>query len=231
LYSFCSQGGSGCSDGTDPSGGLYLNASGNLFGTTVSGGNSFNGGTVFQLSWNGSNWMEMVLYAFCQSAQCQDGKAPPGPVVQSVAGLLYGITSEGGFTCNNANMQGKTCGTIYELNLDGNKLFSLYAFCFTRDCADGATPTSLLIDQSGNLYGTTRYGGGLDTDPQGKGGGILFRYSGAGGLSVMHNFCAQPDCSDGAYPTSLITGGSDEFFGSTLAGGAFGGGEVFHLRR
>ena len=83
---------------------------------------------------------------------------------------------------------------------------------------------------SGALYGTTLYGGGLDTDPKGDGGGIIFKFGG-GHLSVMHSFCAQPDCSDGAYPTTLIQSGTSEFFGTTLAAGTFGGGEVFHLIR
>ncbi|HSC19832.1 MAG TPA: choice-of-anchor tandem repeat GloVer-containing protein [Rhizomicrobium sp.] len=231
LYSFCSQGGSGCSDGNDPSGGLYIDANGNLFGTTASGGNSFNGGTIFELTANGDSWAELVLYAFCQSAQCQDGKAPNGPLIEPFPNILYGITQAGGLPCTNVNLNGQTCGNIFELNLNGPITESpVHDFCKTKDCADGAIPSSLILDASGVLYGTTLYGGGLDTDPLGKGGGTVFRFAG-GNLSVMHNFCTQPNCGDGAYPTSLILGGSDEFFGSTLAGGAFGGGVVFHLHR
>ncbi|HSC17886.1 MAG TPA: choice-of-anchor tandem repeat GloVer-containing protein [Rhizomicrobium sp.] len=221
LYSFCSQGGSGCTDGNNPSGGLYIDASGNLFGTTVSGGNNFNGGTIFELTANGGNWTQTVLYAFCQNAQCQDGRAPMGPLIEPYDNIFYGITRTGGL---------RTGGNIFELNLNGPITESpVYQFCSDKDCRDGAVPSSLFMDASGALQGTTLYGGGEDTDPNGKGGGTVFRYG--GGFSVMHRFCAQPSCSDGAYPTSLTQSGANEFFGSTLAGGAFGGGEVFHLSR
>jgi uncharacterized repeat protein (TIGR03803 family) len=59
LYRF--QGGN---DGSYPLGGLILDKKGNLYGTTVSGGNS-NQGTVFELSPNGSGgWTKTILYNF-----------------------------------------------------------------------------------------------------------------------------------------------------------------------
>lgn len=47
MYSFCAT--SGCADGSDLHGGLSADSSGNLYGTTYSGGNSFNNGTVFKV--------------------------------------------------------------------------------------------------------------------------------------------------------------------------------------
>lgn len=63
LYSFCSQ--VNCADGGDPYGGVILDATGNLFGTTVGGGTANSDGTVFELSPGADGqWVETVLYTF-----------------------------------------------------------------------------------------------------------------------------------------------------------------------
>ena len=48
LYSFCSQGGTSCTDGEAPYAGLVQDTNGDFYGTTYGGAN--NGGTVFRLS-------------------------------------------------------------------------------------------------------------------------------------------------------------------------------------
>lgn len=57
IYSF-----TGGQDGVGPVGGLIFDKGGNLYGTTIAAGN-YGGGTVFELTPNGSSWTEMTLYA------------------------------------------------------------------------------------------------------------------------------------------------------------------------
>ncbi len=104
LYNFCSL--ASCADGTEPDGGVILDAAGNLYGTTQFGGAN-NSGAVFALTPSGT---ETVLYSFCQSAGCADGSNPSGNLVALGNGSLYGTTFSGG--TNNA-------GTVYQLTGSG----------------------------------------------------------------------------------------------------------------
>jgi len=61
----------------------------------------------------------------------------------------------------------------------------------------------LLLDSSGNLFGSAEYGGGHDQDVEGKGGGTIFKF-GAGTLSVLHAFCAEANCADGEDPEGTL---------------------------
>ena len=139
LYSFCSQ--TNCTDGAEPFSGL-VQAGGNFYGTTVSGG--ANGrGTVFEITPAGQL---TTLYSFCSQTNCADGELPYAGLVQA-GGNFYGTTVEGG-----AN---GFYGTIFEITPAG-QLTTLHSFAYT----DGADPTAGLIQATdGNFYGTTEGGG------------------------------------------------------------------------
>ncbi len=96
LHAFCKE--TDCSDGASPSGRLIFDRSGNLFGTTGSGGGPGCGGsgcgTVFKLAPNGTNYK--VVYGFCKQAGCTDGDSPGGGLIADRSGNLYGTTSSGG---------------------------------------------------------------------------------------------------------------------------------------
>jgi uncharacterized repeat protein (TIGR03803 family) len=147
LYSFCAQ--VLCVDGANPQGGLIIDAAGNLYGTTFSGGD--HDGVVFQLAPDGT---ETVLYRFCSQTGCADGAHPaPAGLVMDAAGSLYGITRNGG-----ASGQ----GVVFKLAPDGTESV-LYSFCSQSNCTDGAAPSGgLIIDPVGNLYGMTSSGGAVD---------------------------------------------------------------------
>jgi uncharacterized repeat protein (TIGR03803 family) len=75
-------------------------------------------------------------------------------LVMDGAGNLYGTTYTNG-KCKFAG----TCGTVFRIAPNGGENV-LYSFCSRRYCADGAGPDAgLIMDSSGNLYGTTEYGG------------------------------------------------------------------------
>jgi uncharacterized repeat protein (TIGR03803 family) len=108
LYSFCRK--SGCADGANPYGGVIQDAHGNLYGTTLGGGDTacFGGcGTVFKLDTAGK---EAVLHSFTGGA---DGGNPYAGVIQDAHGNLYGTTYIGGnFYCDDS---GFGCGVVFEL--------------------------------------------------------------------------------------------------------------------
>jgi len=166
LHSF-----TGGADGGDPYAGLVADQYGNLYGTTINGGGSCNCGVVFKLipNLNGS-WTESPFYSFQGGA---DGANPYGLLSDS-QGNFYGTTSTGG-----ACVYGPYCGTVYKLDSAGNKT-TLWNF---TGGTDGDEPEfgSLVMDQQGNLYGTTIYGGDLSaTNPgcsgfYGPGCGVVFK--------------------------------------------------------
>jgi uncharacterized repeat protein (TIGR03803 family) len=170
LYSF--QDGS---DGGEPNP-LILDQSGNLYGTTVEGGDGACGyvsrcGTVFRLSPNGSGeWTETTLYRFQGGS---DGGNPEAGLIFDKNGNLYGTNTQGGDAACNS---GIGCGTTFELSPNGSGGWTeslLYKF---QGGLDGAFPASgVIFDQTGNLYGTTGYGGGNGC--AGRGCGVAFEVS------------------------------------------------------
>jgi uncharacterized repeat protein (TIGR03803 family) len=87
LYSFCSQ--SGCADGFAPFGTLIRDGAGNLYGTTLAGGDTFNG-TVYKLDTSGEL---TVLHSFNGTT---DGAQVLTGLTFDKAGNLYGTASFGG---------------------------------------------------------------------------------------------------------------------------------------
>jgi uncharacterized repeat protein (TIGR03803 family) len=198
LYAF-----KGGSDGEGPLGALLLDGSGNLYGTTVSGGGTGCGGygcgTVFKLAPNGA---ETVLYAFQGGS---DGYQPGSNVVMDSSGNLYGTTGAGG-TYNSICAEG--CGTVFEVQPDGTKI----TFHQFQGGTDGVTPTGpLIMDASGNIYGTTGGGGGCSL---GTGGcGTVFKMTPGGQESVLYAFQGG---NDGLGPLGgVIMDGNGNLYGTT----------------
>jgi uncharacterized repeat protein (TIGR03803 family) len=179
--------------GLAPAAGLIWDSAGNLYGTTVWGGNvndcqSLDGGpscgVVFELSPNGDgSWSETVLHAF----NGEDGANPRGRLVWDSRGNLYGTTVSGG------DVDGTGLGVVFRLSpaSDGKwKETVLHRFTFS----DGSLPyAGLIIDSAGNLYGTTSRGGSARW-------GTVFELSpapnGAWKHQVLHSFTGR----DGAQP-------------------------------
>jgi uncharacterized repeat protein (TIGR03803 family) len=109
-------------------------------------------------STSSAEWKEKVLYSF---QEVPDGASPTGALVFDKAGNLYGATADGGASACDSPGE---CGTVYQLarpakNGDPWKETVLYVFKGHAE-NDGATPEGgLVIDEAGNLYGVTGYGG------------------------------------------------------------------------
>jgi uncharacterized repeat protein (TIGR03803 family) len=218
LYSFCSL--ADCSDGYLPRGNLIFDGAGSLYGTTVAGGASGaqSGGTVFKLTANSDGtWTESVLYSFCLG--CDDGYSPVDGVIFDQTGNLYGTTAAGGR--NKSCYLG--CGVVFELkpNVNGSWTESVLHSFSGRD---GQTPRGpLIFDQSGNLYGTTNYGGDLRCSSYG-GCGVVFQLtlntSGSWREHVLHVFRGH----DGFTPVNGITfDTAGNLYGATESGGGNSG--------
>ncbi len=207
LHSF------GGDDGEGP-GSLVSDAADNLYGTAGSGGSSTYG-TVFKLDTTGN---VIVLYSF---KGLPDDGALPGDLVMDGAGNLYGPTAEGGSgPCVWYNGLGPVgCGVVFKLDMTGKETV-LYSF---KGSPDGAVPSGLVWDASGNLYGTTDNSNVLT--PQGP--QTLFKIDMTGRLTVLHNFVGSP--SDGRNPAGLIQDSAGNLYGTTGNGGAFDAGTVFKL--
>jgi uncharacterized repeat protein (TIGR03803 family) len=167
-------------DGRNPNGGLIIDTSGTLYGTTLTGGPSDGNptterghfpphfGTAFKLTppaAGQTEWFETVLYAFKHTAFkgviVNDGAFPSRLVVDS-EGALYGTTVYGAFGLSGFNLPYEGFGTVFKLTPpSAGKAHwtetALYRFAGT---ADGAHPSGrLAIDSAGALYGTTSSGG------------------------------------------------------------------------
>jgi uncharacterized repeat protein (TIGR03803 family) len=127
-------------DGRFPTGGLIIDQSGDLYGTTSTGGHN-GAGTVFKLTFAHGTWNIDVLFSFAGSA------GPSGSLTMDAAGNLYGITAQ-----NDPHIFGE----VFQLTPSGtyNDLYDFQAG------NDGAFPQGgVVMDSSGNLYGTAELGG------------------------------------------------------------------------
>ncbi|HWA90611.1 MAG TPA: choice-of-anchor tandem repeat GloVer-containing protein [Rhizomicrobium sp.] len=177
-----------------------------------------------------------TLYSFCAKAHCADGGSPAAALLEDSAGNLYGTTSSGGTKALDENAPG---GTVFELERDGTKWRHrvLHSFCSDAFCSDGATPLGgLVMDASGNLYGSTNEGGAF-------GYGTVFVLKPNGSrwkLKTLHDFCPSAcGTTEGAAPWGTLTydgaasgasyDGTSPLYGTTFGGGQFDAGTAFAL--
>jgi len=102
------------SDGTYPIGGVILDSSGAVYGTTSSGGDLHctpllrGCGTLFRLTAAGGSWTASVLHYFNYAT---GGIVPEGDLIEDASGGIFGTTFFGGGSANCED----GCGTVFEL--------------------------------------------------------------------------------------------------------------------
>jgi uncharacterized repeat protein (TIGR03803 family) len=175
-------------------GGTYAN--GTIFEETLAGGKS------------GATWTETVIYNFTGG---KDGTNPPAGVTLDAQGNLYGTTSLGG---------ARGDGVVYKLSPHGSgwKLTVLHTF---QGRSDGQNPVGgVVLDQAGNLYGTT-FDGGVN------GGGTVYELSPSGKRWTFTTLYSLTGGYGGPYNKLTLANGN--IYGFTEAEGANGRGSVFML--
>jgi uncharacterized repeat protein (TIGR03803 family) len=125
---------------------------------------------------------ETVLYNFPAGAVLQGG------LVFDKVGNLYGINAEGGAS---------GAGEVYELSPNGNGGWNYSTIYSFTGGADGSLPyrCTTIIDEAGNLYGTTGHGGAY-------GYGVVFEVSPIGTSwkeAVLHSFNGVTEFPDAAW--------------------------------
>ena len=221
------------SDGRTPQASLVMDAHGNLYGTTLVGGN-YDTGTVFELSpISGGSWKFSVLYNFhFDGINNFDGFEPVSTLVVDKAGNLYGTTKFGGNgpcfyngpSASDSAPKGEIpsgCGTVFELSPHAGGAWSekiLYNF---QGGPDGGLPyAGLVLDHKGTLYGTTFEGGNTSNGGCASyydgGCGVVFSLSHSGGAWKQNVLYSFHGLSDGANPaSSLVFDRAGNLFGTT----------------
>ena len=199
LYSFA-----GGHDPSDVRAEVIFGAEGNLYATSVSGGD-YGEGTIFKLTSNSDGtWSESVIHSFTGGS---DGAWAIGGVIIDAAGNLYGTTGLGGAWGG---------GVVFKLtpSSDGTWTESVL-HSFTSTEGGYLDHGSLIFDTAGNLYGETSH------FLWGPGQGTIFELmpnaDGSWTEKVLHRFHGG---KDGALPESTLTfDTAGNLYGTTAYGG------------
>lgn len=168
------------SDGSLP-GGVTLDSSGDLFGTTDQPK-----GIVFEIA-SGSSSITTIA-SFNQATGFY-----PGSLILDSSGDLFGTTR--------GSLKAGFNGTVFEIPQGASTISTLATFTGTK----ALLPSGLVLDSSGNLYGTTRRGGDDEH-------GTVFELAqGASAVTTLFAF----DGIDGFIPSGLALDSSGELFGTT----------------
>jgi uncharacterized repeat protein (TIGR03803 family) len=190
------------STGQFPSG-VIMDSSGNLYGTTSAA--AAGSGAVYEVA-HGSGTVT-TLASFNSSST---GGYPYAPPIMDGSGNLYGTAHAGGAYSD---------GTVYEV-VNGSGAITVLG---TFNGTNGATPYGpLIMDTSGNLYGTTTGGGANNV------GTVFELMNGSGTITTLASF----NGSNGSGPQcGLLMDGNGNLYGTTASGGAYSDGTVFEVAR
>ena len=208
LYSF-----QGAPDGANPLGGVYVSASGSIYGTTGNGGITGNPcydngcGILFKLEPSGK---ETVLYSF---TGMQDGRFPASKLTPDGLGNLYGSTHKGG----DPDCYFEGCGTVFRVAPGAQP-----SFVFQFDGLNGLYPANVTRGPHGLLYGATSAGGAADR-------GTVYSVTPLGGQTVLHSFGQGQDACEPLGTLAFDAAGN--LYGTASQGGPSGHGAVFKITK
>jgi len=188
---------------------LMADSSGNLYGTTTSGG-SYYSGNAFKLTKTASSYTASTLATFTGG----NGQAPASGLTADANGNLFGSTNGGGTT---------GYGTVYEL-VKGSSGYTTKTLANFSETNGGNPFGDLVVDNSGNLFGTTNNAG-----PGGNGTVFeLVKTASGYTLQTLVSF----NVTNGANPYgSLLLDNNGDLFGTTYDGGPNDAGTVFKLTK
>jgi uncharacterized repeat protein (TIGR03803 family) len=196
-------------------GSLIFDAIGNLDGTSGGDGSP---GAAFQLTPTSTGgWTYHLLHRFTGG---NDGSTPNGPLIFDSAGNLYGTTGGGGVY---------GYGNVFRLTPDSNGGWTEHVLHQFTGGKQGAQPAAgLTHDATGNLYGTTYYGGNLSNCSSGCGVAFELTPNSNGGWKeiVLHTFLDHP----GAHPAAgLVLDTTGNLYGTSVGDSTTTFGSVFEI--
>ncbi len=208
LYRFT--GGSGVND---PRGGVALDGSGNIYGTTYYGGSCTTCGIIYKLT--APKWTYTELHSGVLDKQ---GIGPTAPLTIS-GSTIYGTMSAGGNpTCG--------CGTIFSISTNGGGYQDIFEFGpgAPKKPTNGSTPIGGVILVGGMLYGTTTAGGKY-------GNGVIYKVSTTGsGYTVLYNFGPNNNAYENeGSQGELLLGKDGNLYGTQFGGGKYNQGMFFRI--
>jgi len=225
LYNF-----KGGTDGAQPFAALTIGPDDVPYGTTENGGgfacNGLGCGTVYSLHPSPTicktvncPWKETQLVQFQGGL---DGGDPYGALIFDQAGNIYGTTQVGG-TSQQCLPQGVGCGTAYMLTRSGNSWNKTVLWNFGQ-ARGGIEPfNGLVMDKSGNLYGTTFVGGQ-------QGEGTVYELTNSQFGWTENDIYTFTGGNDGGLPyVGLIFDKAGNLYGAASDAGPGAGGTVFEL--
>jgi uncharacterized repeat protein (TIGR03803 family) len=239
IHTFCSEGGTVCTDGAGPNG-VVQDAEGNFLSTAYGGGiGDFSKfvGLIWEIIFKLSGIL--TPYDFCKDPNCADGARSQAPLAwypsafSGSADLYSQEAMPDGQTTSTQEFYGTTSGgganlggTVFNFSSTGTYKV-VYSFCAKAKCADGAFPRSPVLEGTdGNLYGTTVGGDGNTKCPIQQGCGTVFQLTTAGALTTLHSF----EIADGQYLNAgLVQATNGTFYGVTGLGGHSGDGTIFSV--
>jgi uncharacterized repeat protein (TIGR03803 family) len=218
-------------DGAFPGINAIRDPDGNLYGTTLGGGQDSpivcgfgigfgldNGcGTVYKL--DAKTHQETVLHTFT----FDDGNQPVG-LVRDHAGNLIGAASLGADHACHEGFLPIGCGLIFQIDPAGN-FNMIHEFHHHENCpfVFGCSPSSgplpelmgwnppfVTVDTNGNIFGATGAGGNF-------GLGVIFKIDSSGNYSVLHHFAGSGD----GFATQAILLRNGKLYGINAEGGNF----------
>lgn len=198
--------------GQEPAAGLTL--VGNiLYGTSQYGG-TYDDGTVFAISTNGTGISDQYIFSLANGSRANsDGDGPLAKVIFA-NGVLYGTTEAGGTSGD---------GVVFSVATNNPSSFAVLHY-FSSDLNngtnyDGAFPFAGLLLVGNTLYGTSAFGGVY-------GSGSVFAVTTNGNFTNLYSFTGG---TDGASPEGelIVSGGT--LYGTATAGGTSGDGVIFSI--
>jgi uncharacterized repeat protein (TIGR03803 family) len=195
--------------------GVVVDQSGNLYGVTSSGGTN-NEGALFEVA-AGSN---SIINLFSFSFSGTNGLEPFGALTLGTDGNLYGTAESGGGPGNLGY------GSVFEFNTVANSMTTLAWF----NDADGSNPTSgIALDSSGDIFGTTEFGG-ANLGGGSTGAGTVWEIvNGSNTITVLASFSANLPNQTNYQNGAVALDSSGNFYGTTEAGGTQGDGTVYEV--
>jgi uncharacterized repeat protein (TIGR03803 family) len=202
LYNF----GEG-TDGSAPVAGVTLDASGNLYGTTSTGG-EYGYGRVFELN-KASSWSETVIHDF---ENLDDGATPYAGLITGPSGVFYGAATDGGSAGG---------GTVFQLTPSGGS-WNFSVIDSINGWGISGSFRNVMVDSAGTIYATTHCDGANVA-------GTVYQLVPSGGTWNYTQLYTFTGGDDGLYSFSNLVLRDGKLYGTTKEGGTYGNGVIFEV--